>query len=593
MVIMKVKCFILFFLCFGIVSVYSQSALYTYALPPAGLIVNDPPLAAPMRQAEAPATYLVPSDYTIGHNTDFTVSVKKENATEWTDLFEYNTFVNKSLGDLTESSRSSFVSFDFSGSVTVKITCNNYTDVTGKITVRPLSRTIIPVIEPNAKNTFTFNINDPSKYSVEIDGHRYNNLQIFANALSNYAIKPTITYEPGVSYYNESLNSAHKKIHIKPGAVLIVPYLGPFPYNENGKIIVQDNDEIYIEAGGVLKGGIIGRDVKNVKIFGRGMIDISNYPKQYDADVDNYAYIRGVILNSCNNLLIDGITISDSQQCCIEIDESYDIRINDVKLFSRAKWGDGIHMQGTSNVTINDCYNRNSDDCIAIYCSRHGAPPYVDEDKNTTYLFNEASNITVTNTLLYADRGHPIEIGFHGDNAYGHELKIQNLYFEDIDILEHDELWLSDGNYNDVYTGAISINCSDNIVCNDFVFKNINVEDFSNGRLLSVNVEPEGSGAARANGKSVTNIRFENLSYNGYGERPSSIKGIDAGRYVKEVYFENFKVNGRLIRRLGDYKAQGVKMIATNRFAYKVTFQENDHWYNFIRRMFKGKKTGS
>lgn len=554
------------------ISIEAQNQLKTYQPPSSGNITINPPVTPPMGSDNKPL------NYTIGQNTDFSVRIKKADTNDWVDLFEYNTFVNSSIGDLSVSSPSSFVAFDFSGAVTIEITSNrhNNQNLNQRVQIRPLSRNVNPSI---INNKITFTINNPGKFSIEIDGYRYHNLQIFANAMANYTLPATatVTYGPGVHLYNKSLNTVtNKKIKILEGAIVIVPYdVLPDYTTDNGKIVMNSGDEIYIEGGGTLKGGIIAEDVNNVKVYGHGIIDLTNYEKQYDTLLPNYAYIQGVTIRRCNNISIDGITIIDPQQLCVELTDSDQININNVKVISRAVWGDGFHMKGTSNVTINDCFNRTSDDSISIYASRH-----VSWEGNPPYQNKHALNITVTNTILYADKAHPITIGWHGNDSQVNGLDIYNLRFEDIDILEHDEYWVNpnNGSLHLDYIGAISINCADGNNCSNFLFKNIRVEDFSNGRLLTVHVEPGKYGAANTDGRKVEYIRFENLSYNGTGELPSSIKGLNCDRYVNGVHFENFTVNGNLITKLSDYNVNGTPMIDTNEFAYNITFQEANNY---------------
>jgi len=570
---MKKTIYLALLMCFMTLNVFSQ--IITYANPPSSIVQNDPPSNAPLTGL----TGITPANYNVGRNTQYSVRVKEANSSIWKDLFVYNTFVNSGTAALNTNTRSSFVNFDFNGSVTVEITCNFATSINSSdLLIRPLSKNITPIVNGNK---ITFTLNEPGKFSIE-PFNRYNGLHLFANDIADYNA-PTgsnvYVYEAGIHTYDLSLNNQHKKIRIKPGAVLIVEPASEDYSNYKSRIKLLDNDEIYIEGGGILKGGIIGENVSNVKIYGRGIIDLTNHRKQYDQVFSNYDYIRPITFFRSNTIKIDGVTLNDSQDVNMLLGDNTNVKINNVKAFTRARWGDGIHMKGCIDVDINDCFLRTSDDCISIYASRY-TPPSWEE----AYLNRPALDIKVQNTILYADNAHPIEIGWHGnEEREGIEgLDIYNLFFNNIDILEHDELWVDpDGTVREDagdFLGAISINCSDGNKCNNFLFKDIRVEDFSNGRLLTVNVESGGVGAAMTDGKTVENIRFENLSYNGSGEKPSSIKGISCERFVNGVHFENFKVNGVLIEKLSDYNVNGVSMINTNNYAYNITFQEANNF---------------
>lgn len=546
-----------------------DAQIYTHAEPPVSLQQDNPPLV-PLLNANN-----LPANYNVGHNTDFAVSVKQAHVigAPSYNLYEYNTFVNGNSGESTgQVFQSSFVTFDFTGPATIEIICTNYSGTlsASNVKIRPLSKGIVPAIDGNK---ITFTITSPSKYAVEINGNRYRSLHVFANAYNQYTppATPTVVYNEGVNYYDPSLNTANKKIHIKPGAVLIVNHEGGWPWP--GVINLKSGDEIYIEKGGILKGGISGLDINNVKIYGGGIIDLTNYGKQYTETV-GYQYIKPFLFRNCTGVYIKGVILNDSQQACITINRSNGVVIDNVKAFSRVLWGDGVHMEGTSNVTINDCFFRTSDDCIAIYAERYNS--HCDPD-TSIYTYKNAGNITCTNTLLYADEARPIEVGCHGDWVNDTELAVYNLLFDNIDVLEHEDT-------DPLGMGVISINCGDNNICADFTFRNINIEDFSKGRLFAVNVEggsgpcPDGGSDIIDNGKRISNVKFENITYNGSGEIASSIKGINCDRYVNGVHFYNVKINGTTLTKLSDYTVGGVSMFTTNAAAYNITFQEPDNY---------------
>lgn len=569
----------------------------------------------------------------IGSNNDFRVRVKNNPTDNWQDLFEYNVFVNSSSGDLLGVTRSSFVSFDYSGTVIIEIKCNGFSDNPSSpysvkpenVIIRPQSRVINRQV---SGQIITFTLTTPSlndtgkefsdKFSVEINGNRYRNLQIFANRKFTPPTNTIFTHIYSASnndtnIYPIELNNTNKKIKIEKGAILRVPYEGPAYSDTNGKIKLNDGDEIYIEGGGVLNGGLIAEDKSQIKIYGRGIIDLTNYPKKLDqSDLNDYAWTQPLTFRRCKNITLDGLIVNDSQQLIVELtdcggttaDAIDNININNMKLFSHAILGDGYHMRGTSNVAINDCFNRTSDDCISIYASRRLSwdlcddtylnQPYEAPEPNTNYpalipcattnakpyLNRDALNIKVTNTLLYADNAHAIEIGWHGNQLLNNGKDIYNLHFENIDILEHDQNWSQPNkDINRTYDGAIGINCSDDNKCSNFLFKDIRIEDFTSGAILHVRVMPYGEGDAIKSGKIVQDIRFENVLYTGTGENKSIIKGVNCDRFVNGVHFENFIIktsNNATTNLITNYN--WLNYFDTNEFAYNITFQEANNY---------------
>jgi hypothetical protein len=560
------------------------------------------------------------NNYKIGHNSDFSVQVSKtQSPYVWEQLFEYNTYVNSS-SETFNIVNSSFVTFDFSGSVTLQITCNRFTPTISNVIIRPQSKSIPYTV---SGNVITIVIIKPGQFSVEALGDRYHNLQIFANPIVDYlgAFPPASTSSPNYIHFEpSSLPQTYvtptglvgsKYVHIKAGATVIVPYTGTTYSQDNGCIIANTGDQFYIEDGGILKGGIVAAEqATDINIFGNGIIDLTDLPKTNNPNSDtDYAYIQGITMRKCNTIGIYGVTINDPQQLCVELTDSDNVDIWNAKLFSSVIWGDGFHMKGTSNVTIDGCYIRTADDCISIYASRHVSWENTSPDQNgnvtSSYMNRSALNYNITNCSLYADFAHAIEIGWHGNQnsqkvtyltsppytiqypPYIPSNDIYNLTFDHIDILEHNNKWTQHNANNTTtertdYYGALSVNCGDGNNCSNISFQNINVEDFTHGRLFSVNVEPASIGAATTDGKSVANIRFVNLSYKSTGhEDKSTIKGIWCDKYVDGVFFENFKVNGFVIKSLdgiNSYKINGQNGIDKNDYAYNITFDEANRY---------------
>lgn len=466
------------------------------------------------------------------HNDDFTVRVRTLNG-QWENLYEYKTYVNSGSSRL-DWSASSFVTFSHQGTVEMEIT-SNWAPI-NSVLIRPQSKGIPYTL---TGNTIRFQIADPQQLSVEINGNRYRNLHIFANPNYGRIQRPTKIFSNSV-------------INTLP----------------NDTYEAEDGEVIYFEPGAIVKGQIVIKDKTNVKIMGYGIIDLQHLDKNYSGG-DNippeYKYIQGVTIRNSSNVSIDGIIINDPQQMSLNIVESNMIDINNVKLFSRVIWGDGIAIKGSDNININKSFLRTADDAISIFSTRVGWAGNPNPQLRNVY------DIKVENVILYADQSHPIEIGFHGprNSTVGEGNWMGRFRFNNIDILEHDEPLVD-------YQGVISINCADGNTCTDFIFKNIFIEDFTQGRLFTIKVEPAGYGAAITDGYRVRNIVFNNLTYNGSGEGASIIKGINCEKFVDGVHFQDFKVNNNYVLKLSDYNFD------TNSSAYNITFQEANNFSTIL-----------
>jgi hypothetical protein len=179
----------------------------------------------------------------------------------------------------------------------------------------------------------------------------------------------------------------------------------------------------------------------------------------------------------------------------------------------------------SSEISIEDVFLRTSDDCIAIY-GRRGE------------FIGDSKNIKVTNSILWADVAHPLMIGCHGDYLNEGNL-IENITYENIDILEHHEPQMN-------YLGCMTINAGDKNHVRNVTYHNIRVEQFEHGRLFDLRVFMNEK-YNPAPGKKIENIYFKNITYNGTGEHPSQIFGYDAERIVENIIVENLMINGRQV----------------------------------------------
>ena len=407
------------------------------------------------------------------HNNDFSVKVRKPGG-DWKELFEYNVKVDQVIGTGHSVQNASMASFDFSGTVEVAVTSNKGNINSAR--VRPLSKGIKTKIE---KNILYFTLTNPANLSVEINDDIFHNLHLFANPieknLPNPKGKNVIYFGPGI----------HK-----------IP---------NQKLIVPSNKTVYLAGGAVLKGQIVIDNVENVKICGRGIVDQE---------------VRlGIKVAFSKNVTIQDVFAS---QCFTG--ESDQVTIQNVKTISFFGWGDGMNIMAASNVLFDGVFIRSSDDCTTVYGTRK-------EFKGG------ATNITMKNATLWADVGHPILIGTHGNSEKPDVL--ENLNYQNIDILDQKEKQLD-------YQGCMSINVGDNNLAKNVLFENIRVEDFREGQLLNIRVFYNAK-YCTAPGLGIENVVFRNIEYKGKNANTSIIAGYNENRKIKNISFENLKINGVLI----------------------------------------------
>lgn len=410
------------------------------------------------------------------HNDDFTVRVRKPGG-DWKDLFEWLVQV-----DLDNVQNASMVSFDFSGSVEVQVRKNNGT--VGAVQIRPLAAGVAPDI---AGQVISFSLDKPTKLSIEVNGDRLHNLHLFANSILKD--KPDVN-DPHIIYFGPGIH--------RPG-------------DQPGDVFhITSGKTVYIDGAAVIRGKLLVDRADDVKIIGTGIV---------------YQTERGIEIRHSTNVKIDGPLFINPSHYTIYGGQTSGLTIRNIKSFSCKGWSDGIDLMSCSNVTVDSVFMRNSDDCIAIYGHRWD-------------FYGSARNYQIRNSVLWADVAHPTNIGLHGYAEAGGDT-IENISFENIDILEHDE-------DDREYQGCLAITCGDNNLVRNVSYKNIRVEDFQEGQLFNFRVMYNDK-YSHAPGRGIENVRLTNIEYNGNSANPSVIEGYDSLRKVNDVVIDGLKINGERI----------------------------------------------
>lgn len=426
------------------------------------------------------------------HNDDYTVRVRIPGG-EWKDLFEYKVQV-----DMDKVQDATMVQFDMGSPVEIMVKKNN--GIVQRVDIRPLAKNIR---YRQQQNIITFTLDKPQYLSIEFNGDRLHNLHLFANPIE------TETYScegDGVMYFGPGV---HRPKDLP-----------------NNQIRIPDNTTVYLAPGAVLQAKLLIDKVKNVRVIGRGILD---HPT------------RGIEITDSENVLVDGVTVVNPDHYTIFGGGSKGVVIKNLKSFSCKGWSDGIDMMCCRDVFVDNVFMRNSDDCIALYNHRWN-------------WWGGSGNITIQNSILWADIAHPINVGGHGDPDSPKGEIIENLIFRNIDILEHDE-------DDTPYQGCMAIDAGDNNIVRNVLFEDIRVESIQEGRLFHINVRFNKK-YDKQPGQRIEGVIFRNITYTGIGENPSLIKGFSMERNVRDVTFENIVVNGEKLKDLkGFVKNEFIKNV--------------------------------
>ncbi|XEC94443.1 glycosyl hydrolase family 28 protein [Paenibacillus tarimensis] len=462
---------------------------------------------------------------------DFSISVRTPGG-EWQRLFVFEAKV-----DMHDVRSTSMVYFDMEGTVEVRVVANK--QKIEQAVIRPLSSDISFQTEGNV---ITFTLDRPCKLSIEINGERFSNLHLFANPIEKTPPKPddsnVLVIGPGdhssgdlteqLRRLSESNNGERATIYFSPG----------IHHFDDPAFHIPSGTTVYLAGGSILYASLICEHSENIVIRGRGVL--------YMSDMEKTTYLRGVQIRFSKNIEVEGIILLDPPHYSIYLGQSEHIRIKNFKSFSTRGWCDGIDMMASSNVEIEDVFLRTSDDCIAIYGSRgkyHG----------------DSRNISVSNSVFWADVAHAMHVGIHGDHEHIGDI-VENIRFDNIDVLEHHEP-------QENYWGVMAICAGDNNTVRNVTFNDIRVEDFELGQLFDIRVVWNEK-YNPVPGRRIENIEFSNITYNGKNTNPSRIYGYDKERVVQNIRFKNVRINGELITDLQNGN------FVVNEFAGDISFSE-------------------
>ncbi len=375
----------------------------------------------------------------------------------------------------------SFVYFDITGNVDVSIE-----ELSGKPVnsthVLPESIGIVPTID---EGRIEFKLSKPCNISVEPDGKNIP-LLLFAN--------PVDLNKPQISNDN-------------------VIYYGPgIHYPENGMIELSSGQTLYIDAGAIVKSAIIARG-NNIKILGRGILCLD--PWEWGQGPANS--VLGIY--DSQNVLIEGIIIRGAYGWTINLINCDGVLVSNVKqVNSKHQNDDGCDIVNSRNVTIEGCFFRNNDDCIAI--------------KGLDRNLGDIQNIAIKNSTFWCDRARILLIGHESRASF-----MKNIKFENCDILHYEYF-------------PIMVQPGEEMTVENITINNIRLNNSSGSTRLMllnpiVNEYMEIKTAGNIRNCSMKNISITSEFNNFLPE--IIIEGYDTNHLVQDVDLQNISLNGTIL----------------------------------------------
>ncbi|QNK57811.1 glycosyl hydrolase family 28 protein [Paenibacillus sp. PAMC21692] len=278
--------------------------------------------------------------------------------------------------------------------------------------------------------------------------------------------------------------------------------------------VSQSATTVYLAPGSVVKGSISADDRNNITIRGRGIL--------YGGELlrpRNYAEGRSgaIWITKSANSKLEGITLIDYPMWSVVMNFTDQTTIQNINFFGSMVNADGIHLSGSKNARVSGVFIRTTDDNLVMY------------------HYGKTSNITVKDSIFWADNARPILLGLGTTpNA-----SIDQVSFENIHILNQRGVW--DLNK---YNGAIQLWATGGNKISNVRFKNIQIDEFEapeDSMLFQIKTDEFVPGVPLG---SVSGIAFEDVFYRGKLPRKSLIYGVDDMHNVQDIRFTNVKLNG-------------------------------------------------
>ncbi len=382
--------------------------------------------------------------------------------------------------------------FCISGSATVEITANAPVQ---NCTVHPLRHKITPQVKGQ---TVSFSFSGPLKLVVQIDG------------------QPPLALIATPPEENVPSQADTNVIYFTPGV------------HEAGVIRPQSGQTIYFAPGALVKGRIDAKDVRNVTVKGRGILDSGRHSIRKDKT-------PGISFERCSKITVEGIGLRGGTWWQTLYLASQDVQVSNMNLFGKTVNTDGIDIDGVKNFTARDCFIRSEDDGFGW----HALDARANGELTTENAL--AENCVIWNT----GAGNGLRIGASMESPL-----FQNIIFRNIDILKH-------------AGAAIRSDHSDWAWC-----KNVRFENFTDETpAKTVEIVISKTRYSNDNGYKDERGHYDGLYFINLVSPGGAIdlRGADTGHLIDHVSFENCAIGGVPITQMGQ--------ISTNPFVQNVTFK--------------------
>ena len=440
----------------------------------------------------------------------------------------FNRFWPGHQRSLDQTEIAAFTSFEMDTPVQVRI---DYEQPIQEIVIRPLSAKIKSFVEAG---TVFFTIKEPGGYTVEADGF-HEAIHVFANPVENYDV---------------DIHAANTL------------YFGPGIHNI-GKYELFSNQTVYIDEGAVVYGGFHAIDCTNIRIIGRGILDYSTIKENilFDAPtgdgshgVPNEIRSNTILLEYCENIIIDGITLRDGLFLTLRPVACKNVTIDNVKIIGNWRYNsDGIDIVNCVDVSVRNCFIRSYDDAI---CLKGFYFPHSGGIFHNEKAYDTVDQCVIENCVVWSDWGQALEIGADIcarsiKNAVFRNCDVIHTTCSAMDIQNVDYANIHDITYEDIRVEYDPVCQAPRIQqTDDEVFIVDPASDYLPS-LIAIRIfnhyEYSGGGTVRG---FIHHITFRNIQVTAPRMPSSILEGYDEAHAVTNVSISGLRFNGKAIMDL-------------------------------------------
>ena len=412
---------------------------------------------------------------------------------------------------LAQTELAEFVSFDLEGPSLIEVISARPIE---SVQIRPQSLGIVPAI---SGNRLAFTLPKPGQVVVEVNGW-HGALHIFAYPPEQESPDPQA---PGVLAF------------------------GPGEHHA-GKILLHDDETLYLAKGAVLHAAVEAAGASNVRICGRGILDNSTFARGAGAPI---------AMQNCTGLTIEGITIRDSSVWTVTLTRCTDVVISNIKLIGMWRYNsDGIDLVNCERVVIEDSFVRAFDDNIVlkgfdVWHGKASAGPLRD--------------VVVRRCVLWNDWGRALEIG-----AETRTDAINDVLFQNCDIVHfvHRAMDIQNGDRAHVHHICFEDIRVEEAIVDGAYREDYGAPDTDVGMLIELLTVENPYSKDVERGK-ISDIVFRNITASGERFPYSRFTGHDAAHGVEGILIETLVIQNKPVTTLEEGQ------ISVNAYVKDVTLR--------------------